>query len=154
MRSSPPSKKAVALAAEHYFAPHELDERPLILSDVEPRFPAAAGDASGRVRLRLYIGANGTVDKADVLGAEPAGLFEAAATEAFSAARFRPGMRRGAAVNSTFTLELFFGAALPADPRLTHSAQGERLPAANPNAADAPDRAGVKQRQRTPREPS
>lgn len=141
-----------ALSAERYFAAHELDERPLILNHVEPYFPAEAGDASGRVRLELLIGAHGGVDAINVIGAQPPGVFEFAAKEAFADARFRPGMRGGSPVRSAITLELLFGTPLPSDPR--SSAGGERAPVANPNAFDAPDRAGVKHRQRIRKEPS
>lgn len=149
---APLPKPAVrrAVPAERYFGAHELDERPLILNHVEPSFPAEAGDASGRVRLELLISAQGAVDAVNILDAQPAGLFELAAQEAFAEARFRPGMRRGAAVKSALTLELLFGEPLPPDPRLSRPV--ERAPVENPNAVDAPDRAGIKKR--SPKEPS
>jgi TonB family protein len=137
-----------ALPAPRYYAVHELDERPLILTHVEPQFPAGITPGSGRVTLRLYIGEQGGVEAIDALDAEPAGIFEAAAAQAFAAARFRPGMLRGAAVKSTLTLEVLFGAPLPADPSVSRSVEGERQRAANPNAADAPDRAGIMMRRR------
>lgn len=149
------SKKAgtlPALPAERYFAAHELDERPLVLHHVEPIFPADAGDLSGRVRLELLINAAGGVDAVNILAAQPAGVFESAAKEAFAEARFRPGMRGGSAVKSALTLELHFGEPLPPDPRL--SAQPQHAPVENPNAVDAPGRAGIKHRQRLPKEPS
>jgi TonB family protein len=155
-RRAPPAMAGAAplpaLPAERYYPAHELDERPLILNQVEPYFPAEAGNASGRVRLELLIGAHGGVDAVNVLGAQPPGLFESAAKEAFAEARFRPGMRAGVAVKSALTLELLFGEPLPPDPRL--SAQKERPRPENPNAVDAPDRAGIKHRQRLPKEPS
>lgn len=147
-----PSGAVPALPAERYFAAHELDERPLILNHVEPAFPEEAGNASGRVRLELLISAAGAIDAVHILDARPAGLFEEAARDAFAEARFRPGMRSGAAVKSSVTLELLFGEPLPSDPRI--SAQPERARPENPNAVDAPDRAGIKQRQRLPKEPS
>jgi len=154
-RRAAPAKASTAgpaLPAERYYATHELDERPLILNHVEPIFPAEAGEVSGHVRLELLIGAHGRVDAIHVLDAEPAGLFELSAKEAFAQARFRPGMVRGSAVKSALMLELLFGAPLPPDPRLSRS--GERAPVENPNAVDAPDRANVKHRERTRKEPS
>jgi len=147
-----PSAPLPALPAERYFAAHELDERPLILSHVEPAFPAEAANSSGRVRLELLISATGAVEAVHILDAQPAGLFEEAAKDAFAEARFRPGMRSGSAVKSAIRLELLFGEPLPSDPRI--SAQPQRARAENPNAVDAPDRAGIKQRQRLPKEPS
>jgi len=54
-------------------------------------------------------------------------------------------MIAGAPVKSLVRLEILFGTSLPVDPR-SRSVEGERAPLANPNAADAPDRTGVKLR--------
>lgn len=135
-----------ALPAPRYHAPEELDERPLILQQVEPQWPGGATPGAGHVRLQLYLGEHGQVDAVEILESYPNGAFDAAAKEAFAAARFRPGMLGGAPVKSLVRLELLFGTSLPADPRVSRSAEGERAPVANPNAADAPDRAGVKLR--------
>ncbi|MDH4326857.1 MAG: energy transducer TonB [Betaproteobacteria bacterium] len=103
----------IAVAPKYYPA-QELDERPLIRTPVYPEFPADAPVASGRVVLRLLINEAGAVDEAKVLRASPAGVFDAAAMEAFAPARFIPGRKDGAAVRSAVTLELRFGEALPA----------------------------------------
>lgn len=137
-----------ALPAPHYYAPEELDERPLILQQVEPEWPGGATPGSGHVRLQLYLGERGQVDAVEILESHPSGAFDAAAKEAFAAARFRPGMLAGAPVKSLVRLELLFGKSLPSDPRVSRSVNGERATLANPNAADAPDRAGVKLRRR------
>lgn len=129
-----------------YYAPHELDQRPLVLTHVEPQFPIGAAVASGVVKLRLYLGADGRVEEIDVYESQPAGVFESAATQAFAAARFSPGMRGGKAVPVVLTLELQFGTPLEADPRVARSAEGERARPENPNAADAPDRAAIRKR--------
>lgn len=125
-----------------YYGPNELDERPLILAHVEPRFPSSAAIEAKRVVLRLYIGELGNVDQISVMDGDPAGVFETAAAEAFAAARFRPGMRGGVAVRSLVTLELLFGEPVPAD-QLRAS---DSPPLANPNSHEAPDRAAVRQR--------
>ena len=134
------------LAAPRYYAPHELDQRPLVLTHIEPAFPAGAPVQSGVVKLRLYLGADGRVEEIDIFESQPAGVFESAAAQAFAAARFTPGMRRGKAVPAVLVLELQFGAPLAADPRVARSAEGERVRPENPNAADAPDRAAVRKR--------
>jgi TonB family protein len=138
-----------ALPAPRYYAAEELDERPLILQDVEPRWPEGATPGSGHVRLQLYLAASGKVENVEVLDSYPSGAFDAAAKEAFAAARFRPGMIAGAPVKSLLRLELLFGGSLPVDPA-SRSVEGERAPLANPNSADAPDRAGI--RLRAPRQ--
>jgi len=138
-------------AAPRYYAPHELDQRPQVLTHIEPAFPAGAPVQSGVVRLHLYLGADGRVEEIDIFESRPAGVFEAAAAQAFAAARFTPGMRRGKAVPAVLTLELQFGTPLEVDPRVARSAEGERARPQNPNAVDAPDRAAV--RKRAPRAP-
>jgi len=157
-RAEPAVRGVPALPAPRYYAPEELDERPLILQQVEPQWPGGATPGSGHVHLQLYLGERGQVDAVEILESYPSGAFDAAAKEAFAAARFRPGMLSGAPVKSRVRLELLFGTSLPSDPRLSRSVDGERAPLANPNAADAPDRAGIKlrpPRQRpTPKETS
>jgi TonB family protein len=101
-------------AAPRYLPAEELDERPLIRSSVEPKFPPHAPVASGRVVLRLLINEAGAVDEAIALSSAPPGIFDAAAVEAFAFARFTPGRKDGHAVKSALTLELRFGEALPA----------------------------------------
>jgi protein TonB len=135
-----------------YYAAHELDQRPMPLTHIEPLFPAGAPVHSGIVKLRLYINADGRIEEIEIFEAQPAGVFESAAAQAFAAARFSPGMRHGTAVPAVMTLELQFGAPLDADPRVSRSAESERVRPENPNAADAPDRAAVRKRPaRTPR---
>ncbi len=129
-----------------YYAAHELDQRPQPLANIEPVFPAGAPVRHGVVKLRLYVSAGGLVEDIDIFDAQPAGVFEAAAAQAFASARFSPGMRRGKPVPAVMALELQFGAPQDADPRVARSAEGERARPENPNAADAPDRAAVRKR--------
>lgn len=129
-----------------YYAAHELDQRPLPLTHIEPQFPAGAPVHFGIVKLRIYVSADGQVEEIEVFESQPAGVFEAAAAQAFAAARFSPGMRRGKAVPAVMALELQFGAPQEVDPRVARSAEGERARPENPNAADAPDRAAVRKR--------
>jgi TonB family protein len=96
-----------------YFAVHELDRRPQILSHVEPYFPALALAPAGRVVLRLYVDETGGVDTVAVESADRTGAFEDAAREAFAAARFLPGMKDGAAVKALVRVEVLFGSPHP-----------------------------------------
>jgi TonB family protein len=102
------------VVAPSYLPAEELDERPLVRTAVHPAFPPEAGVASGRVVLRLLINEAGAVDRLFVLRADPAGVFEAAAMEAFAKAKFTPGRKDGSAVKSALTVELRFGEAPPA----------------------------------------
>lgn len=96
-----------------YHPAHLLDERPQVRAHVEPVFPPAAPVASGRVVVHLYIGADGRVEEVVVADAQPPGVFEQAAAQAFAAAQFTPGKVRGAAVRTYLQIEVLFGAPLP-----------------------------------------
>jgi hypothetical protein len=82
------------------------------------------------------------VDQISIVDGDSAGVFEVAAADAFTTARFRPGMRGGVPVRSLLTLELLFGEPVPAD----QERAVEGAPLANPNTPEAPDRAAVRQR--------
>ena len=60
------------------------------------------------VVLRLLISEKGAVDNVAVVRAEPRGIFEQAAIEAFSKARFAPGLAAGTPVKSQITVEVQF----------------------------------------------
>ena len=112
-----PSKIAApatrAPGAPRYLAAHELDRRPQIQSHVEPHFPALALVPTGRVVLRLYIDETGAVDAVAAESADRTGAFEAAAREAFAAARFLPGIKDGVPVKALVRLEVLFGSPHP-----------------------------------------
>ena len=63
--------------------------------------------------LRLYIDEHGSVDSVTAESAERSGAFEAAAREAFGAARFLPGIKDGVPVKSLVRLEVLFGSPHP-----------------------------------------
>jgi len=99
--------------APRYLAAQELDRRPQILSHVEPNFPALALVPTGRVVLRLYIDEDGSVDAVATESADRSGAFEAAAREAFAAARFLPGIKDGVPVKALLRVEVLFGSPHP-----------------------------------------
>ena len=94
--------------APAYLPSGRLDPPPRPLQDIEPVYPPEAGFQSGQVVLRLLIGETGSVDRVDVVRATPPGLFDAAAREAFAAARFSPGRLAGIAVKCEMTIEVDF----------------------------------------------
>jgi TonB family protein len=116
-QAAPPAKPAAPAAgvprAPRYLAVHELDRRPQVLSHVEPHFPALALVPTGRVVLRLYIDERGVVDAVTAESADRTGAFEAAAREAFAAARFLPGIKDGVPVKSLVRVEVLFGSPHP-----------------------------------------
>ena len=112
-----PSKLAASAnpvpRAPRYLPAHELDRRPQILSHVEPQFPVLALVPIGRVVLRLYIDETGAVDAVAAESADRTGAFEAAARDAFAAARFLPGIKGGVPVKAVVRVEVLFGSPHP-----------------------------------------
>jgi TonB family protein len=98
-----------------YYLPSQLDSRPHLLTRVDPAYPQIAPPDGGYVLLRLLIGDGGEVERVLVVGAEPQGVFDAAAVEAFRSARFSPGIRGGIAVRSQVLLEMKFHPLSPTD---------------------------------------
>jgi protein TonB len=120
--AEPPFKQQLAAAqnapratpvATRYFANHELDRRPQIMSHVEPRFPVLALGPTGRVVLRVYVDETGQVDMVAVESSDPTGAFAASAREAFGAAQFLPGMKGGVPVKALVRIEVLFGSPHP-----------------------------------------
>jgi len=95
-------------AAPDYAFGVRLDPGPRPLSDIEPDYPDMAHLREGVVVLRLLISERGAVDNVAVVRAEPRGIFEQAAIDAFSKARFSPGLAAGTPVKSQITVEVQF----------------------------------------------
>jgi len=95
-------------AAPDYAFGVRLDPGPRPLSDIEPDYPDMTHLREGVVVLRLLISERGVVDNVAVVRAEPRGIFEQAAIEAFSKARFSPGLAAGTPVKSQITVEVQF----------------------------------------------
>jgi protein TonB len=105
--SAEPSRQALADAPD-YLPAKLLSVGPRPLQDIEPSYPDAADLRTGKVVLRLLIGDTGHVDDVAVVRANPPGLFDASAIEAFSKALFAPGLAGGVAVKSQITVEVEF----------------------------------------------
>jgi protein TonB len=84
-----------------------LNPGPRPLDEIEPDYPDVHL-REGVVVLRLLIGATGDVDDVAVVRSAPEGVFEQAALEAFSRARFAPGLAGGTPVKSQITVEVEF----------------------------------------------
>ena len=91
-----------------YRAAGALDPGPKPLSDINPDYPAGAGQQQGLVVLRLLINEQGVVDNVAVVRSSPMGYFEESALQAFGAALFSPGRLLGVAVKSQITVEVEF----------------------------------------------
>jgi TonB family protein len=135
----PPRSLGAFLGRPHYYPAGELERKPQILDQVEPRFPPGATAETGRVVLRLYIGEKGNVEEIVVMKAEPDASFGTAAAEAFAAARFLPGMKSGAPVRSLLLIEALFGVPPAADAASTPPQHGPpQAPRARPPRHRAP----------------
>ena len=104
-----PKPETVALTPQpDYLLSAQLDPGPSPIGEIEPRYPESANLQEGRVVIRLLINERGVVDSAAVVRADPEGLFEQAALDAFSAAVFSPGRVLGMPVKSQMTVEVHF----------------------------------------------
>lgn len=94
----------------HYYSARELQEVPHPVNDVLLRYPpnAYARGIAGEVTIRLLIDEAGAVDRASVVKAEPAGIFETAALDAARQLRFSPALRQGQPVKSEKTIAITF----------------------------------------------
>jgi protein TonB len=106
--SQPPTASAALPAAPDYLLGARLDPGPRPIGDIEPEYPDSAHLQEGTVVLRLLISEAGTVDNVGIVRAEPKGLFEEAAIEAFGKAKFHPGMALGTPVKSQMMVEVHF----------------------------------------------
>ena len=85
-----------------WYGARELDLLPRPLAPIEPPVPALARarGVSGKVTLQVSIDATGRVVAVDVVRGDPPGVFEDAASAAFRAARYAPGIKDGRAVRA------------------------------------------------------
>lgn len=95
---------------ERYFTSRELDS-PAVARDraplVYPEDPFM-WKLRGKVRLRVFINERGTVDRAAVVRAEPAGDFEEAALAAVLRLVYDPALKDGRPVKSQKLIEVTF----------------------------------------------
>lgn len=96
---------------EAYVRAGDLDVRPQIRDRVMPVYPETAGNLAGKVIIKVFINASGTVDEVAVVRADPPGIFDESAISAFGAARFTPGMKGQRAVKSLLVLEVSYDSA-------------------------------------------
>ncbi|MHB1676088.1 MAG: energy transducer TonB [Sulfuriferula sp.] len=93
-----------------YYPAKELDVLPQPLSPIVPLYPAQAAQASlqGWVVLRMKLDDMGRVRLIEVGAANPPGVFDQSAIDAFSHAKFAPAQKGGRAVNSLVEIKVRF----------------------------------------------
>jgi TonB family protein len=110
-RAAPPAQPVrPTTLPDRYFTSRELDV-PAVAREkaplVYPEDPFM-WKLSGKVRLRVFINEQGTVDRAVVVHAEPAGDFEEAALAAVRRLVYEPAIKGGRAVKSQKLIEVTF----------------------------------------------
>ena len=108
VRPASPDVPPALPPAPDYLMGATLDPGPQPIGDIEPQYPETANLQEGTVVIRVLISDAGRVDNVAVVRAEPRGLFEEAALEAFGKARFAPARVSGQAVKSQMTVEVHF----------------------------------------------
>jgi TonB family protein len=81
-----------------YFRRSELTVAPKLLDEPlipQPEKPGAAGQPTGKVVLRVFVGAGGTVDRVEVATSSAPAAFDEAASAAFSHVRLLQFARQG-----------------------------------------------------------
>jgi protein TonB len=88
----------------------EVETRPAGLYQPPPAYPHAARQRGieGFVEVRFTVGADGRVADAEVVTAEPRGVFDDAARNALLSWRFRPGTREGVPVRVRMQIRIRF----------------------------------------------
>jgi TonB family protein len=97
-----------------YFAESEVDHRATPLRRIDLEFPPGREgiDYYGTLRLDVYIGARGEVDRVDVIESHVPGAYLDSAVRAFATARFEPAQWHGRSVKSVKKVEVKFAAPL------------------------------------------
>jgi len=93
-----------------YYPARQLDVYPQPVAMIQPKCPepAIAQRLNGRVQLLVLIDEFGVVNEASVTEAQPPGMFDDAAVQAFRAARFVPAQKQGNHVKSRVLLRVNF----------------------------------------------
>ena len=111
--ASSPARPLIPLKAPdlaRYYLPREVDQPAAPLEHAAMLYPedALKRRISGLVVMHVYIGSDGSIERTEVVRAEPPGVFEQAVREALEASRFRPALLGRAPVNSRITIEVPF----------------------------------------------
>ena len=83
-----------------YYPAGQLDVRPEALGEIKPVYPEAVENIAGEVILLLLIDETGAVKEVTVQEANPPGVFEESAINAFKNARFSPAFKNSEWVRS------------------------------------------------------
>ena len=93
-----------------YYPARQLDVYPQPMANIQPKCPevALAQRLNGRVQLLVLIDEFGVVNETSVVEAQPAGVFEETAVQAFRSVRFVAAQKQGNHVKSRVILRVNF----------------------------------------------
>jgi outer membrane biosynthesis protein TonB len=94
----------------HHFAEAGLDRRPFPLRAIalDPPTQPEGIEYYGKLRLHVFIGADGVVDRVEAMESTLPASFREAAVRAFSQARWEPGRKWGLPVGARKVVEVNF----------------------------------------------
>jgi protein TonB len=86
----------------HWYEARQLDVQPKASQPINPVYPpdAVRRSQQGTVKLKLRVNEFGAVQDAEVEEADPPGIFDDSALEAFKKARFEPAIKDGRPVRA------------------------------------------------------
>jgi protein TonB len=110
MNTSLPSIEVPLIEDPTYYPALEVDVHPTALKIIQPIYPdeAASANVTGSVVLVLLLDESGKVQELSVEEANPSGMFEQSALDAFRNARFSPAQRNGRVVKSRMRIKVTY----------------------------------------------
>ncbi|MBU0592919.1 MAG: TonB family protein [Gammaproteobacteria bacterium] len=110
MNTSLPSIEVPLIEDPTYYPALEVDVHPTALQIIRPTYPdeAASSNVTGSVVLVLLLDESGKVQELSVEDANPSGMFEQSALDAFRNARFSPAQRNGRVVKSRMRIKVTY----------------------------------------------
>ena len=110
MNTHLPSIEVPLIEDPKYYPALEVDVHPTALQNIQPFYPdeAASANVTGSVVLLLLLDESGKVQELSVEEANPPGIFEQSALDAFRNARFSPAQRNGRVVKSRMRIKVAY----------------------------------------------
>jgi periplasmic protein TonB len=109
-RAGPPVEVGQSFPFDTYLSVSDVDVRSEPINEVLLYYPTVAyiRRLDGVVQFRLFISAQGELDKAELIDAKPRGIFEEAAWDAVNKLKFSPASKNGRPVKSQKTIDVVF----------------------------------------------
>lgn len=105
-----------------YYKTQDLDKKPYPIAPIDPNFPLSSDAMLTVVVLRLFIADDGSVARIESVSTAADERYTNSAVSAFQAAKFVPGVKAGANVNTQMLVEVVF------DPAAQNTAEQKSTP--------------------------